>query len=336
MKNLKPVAIFMVLIMSLSMALPAFAQDAEVTETPEEEIPVYIGTLEIVEDDDGDGDIVFTTLEGDVFIIAPAGSFNPSFLNNDPELDDNGEVIVILFQLEGNIVSEGDADNPPTLQVTVFVVYDLETDTDGDGIPDLEDLCPEVAPLEGDVHADTDGDGIGDACDDFNLENDLDNDGVADDVDICPTVANPTDENGFQMYLFDADPTDGIAVLDSCFETVIEDEDGADDETGEGGFYCRNRDVQHPNGGRIAEAYDVDYATLIADFCGDEGGRRGWGVIRNELRAEAGNTNGNNGNGNANGNNGNGNANGNNGNGNGNNGNNGNGNGNGNRGNRNG
>ncbi|WP_406685228.1 OmpA family protein [Seonamhaeicola sp. MEBiC1930] len=73
------------------------------------------------------------------------------------------------------------------------------TDTDGDGIYDKDDACPEVAGLEAfNGCPDTDGDGIEDSKDDCPNEAglaelngcpDADGDGVADNKDNCPTVA---------------------------------------------------------------------------------------------------------------------------------------------------
>ncbi|ULC59625.1 OmpA family protein [Flaviramulus sp. BrNp1-15] len=73
------------------------------------------------------------------------------------------------------------------------------TDTDGDGIYDKDDACPEVAGLEAfNGCPDTDGDGIEDSKDDCPNEAglaemngcpDTDGDGIADKEDNCPTVA---------------------------------------------------------------------------------------------------------------------------------------------------
>ncbi|MDX1277319.1 OmpA family protein [Oceanihabitans sediminis] len=90
------------------------------------------------------------------------------------------------------------------------------TDTDGDGIYDKDDACPEVPGLpEFNGCPDTDGDGIEDAKDDCPNEAgpaelngcpDTDGDGVADKDDKCPTVAGLKSLNGCP----DADG-DGVA-----------------------------------------------------------------------------------------------------------------------------
>ncbi|GAA4276083.1 OmpA family protein [Aquimarina mytili] len=79
-------------------------------------------------------------------------------------------------------------------------------DTDGDGIYDKDDECPDVPGLkEFNGCPDTDGDGITDAKDDcpdtaglaeFNGCPDTDGDGVADPKDECPTVAGLPALNG--------------------------------------------------------------------------------------------------------------------------------------------
>jgi len=92
-------------------------------------------------------------------------------------------------------------------------------DTDGDGIVDGSDACPEVAGLaEFQGCPDTDGDGIADkddACPDVagpkSLQGcpDKDGDGVADKNDKCPDVAGPKENAGCPWP-----DTDGDGVLD--------------------------------------------------------------------------------------------------------------------------
>ena len=91
------------------------------------------------------------------------------------------------------------------------------TDTDGDGVFDKDDACPEVAGLkEFNGCPDTDNDGIKDADDAcpevaglaaLNGCPDTDGDGIADKDDACPTVAGTKANNG-------CPDTDGDGVVD--------------------------------------------------------------------------------------------------------------------------
>lgn len=79
-------------------------------------------------------------------------------------------------------------------------------DSDGDGIPDKDDDCPQTAGLpEFNGCPDTDGDGIPDNVDDcpdeagskeLNGCPDSDGDGIADKYDDCPDEAGPKENNG--------------------------------------------------------------------------------------------------------------------------------------------
>lgn len=92
-------------------------------------------------------------------------------------------------------------------------------DTDGDGVLDKDDSCPSVAGLASFQGCpDTDGDGIQDsedACPDvvgvkaLNGCPDADGDGITDKEDKCPTVAGPKANNGCPWP-----DTDGDGVLD--------------------------------------------------------------------------------------------------------------------------
>jgi len=81
-------------------------------------------------------------------------------------------------------------------------------DSDGDGIPDANDNCPNFQNAN---QADGDGDGVGDACDNclgmFNPDQaDADNDGVGDLCDGCPSFAG----TGVNSYVI-AGPGVGIS-----------------------------------------------------------------------------------------------------------------------------
>ena len=93
------------------------------------------------------------------------------------------------------------------------------TDTDGDGIYDKHDLCPEVPGLEEfNGCPDSDGDGIEDSKDacpelaglaEYNGCPDTDGDGVSDNNDTCPNEAGPVANNGCPWK-----DSDGDGVLD--------------------------------------------------------------------------------------------------------------------------
>lgn len=102
-----------------------------------------------------------------------------------------------------------------------------DDDTDGDGIEDGDDNCPDIfnpiRPVDGGKQADSDGDGVGDACDPCPL---------AKDTDDCDAV-NPSDKDG-----------DGIInALDNC-------------------PFDKNPDQADADGNGIGDACDVTAATI--------------------------------------------------------------------------
>jgi hypothetical protein len=90
-------------------------------------------------------------------------------------------------------------DTPLAQEFMTFHVGGISPDSDGDGIPDNIDNCPDVYNPD---QADSDGDGVGDACD---TGNDSDGDGVPDDEDNCPNTYNP-----------DQADSDGDGIGDAC------------------------------------------------------------------------------------------------------------------------
>ena len=72
-----------------------------------------------------------------------------------------------------------------TASTCVATCETSEPDSDGDGVPDAEDNCPDVPNPSQD---DSDGNGIGNACD---PNTDTDGDGIADRDDACPNTVLP-------------------------------------------------------------------------------------------------------------------------------------------------
>jgi len=97
------------------------------------------------------------------------------------------------------------------------LIPNADTDTDRDGVPDIEDNCPALFnPSQGD----NDGDGIGNVCANLYTD-DVDSDGIEDWYDNCPNTFNP-----------DQADADGDGVGDLCvdeLELFDSDGDGIED-----------------------------------------------------------------------------------------------------------
>jgi len=128
-------------------------------------------------------------------------------------------------------------------------------DTDGDGIADCVDNCPDFASTD---QTDSDGDGVGDACDacpnDPMGTLDSDGDGVCDYQDNCPNSINPQQDD---------EDMDGVGdVCDACPNAP-----GFVDTDGDG--VCDSSDDDDDNDG-VADVNDID--PLNPFICGDSDG----------------------------------------------------------------
>ncbi|TLU65287.1 PHB depolymerase family esterase [Thalassotalea litorea] len=163
-------------------------------------------------------------------------------------------------------------------------------DSDGDGVADSLDNCPNAANAN---QADNDNDGIGNVCDstpDGNIL-DADNDGVNDSIDNCPNTANAdqadNDNDGIGNVcdatpdgtIADAD-SDGIEdALDNCPLIANADQADADadgtgdvcDATPNGDFACVEytaSNYSHVSAGRATNNLGIAYAVGSNDNLG--------------------------------------------------------------------
>ncbi|WP_299115898.1 choice-of-anchor B family protein [uncultured Winogradskyella sp.] len=159
------------------------------------------------------------------------------------------------------------------ISVTIISCKDDDTaieiiDTDGDGIADDDDNCPNTANSN---QEDSDNDGVGDAC-----NGDSDNDGVIDGDDNCPNTENAdqldTDNDGIGDVCDTDDDGDGIDdVDDNC--PLIPNPDQEDNDNDGIGDIC---DVDDDNDG-VED--DVDNCPLNSNSGQEDGDNDGIGDV---------------------------------------------------------
>ncbi|WP_226661166.1 PHB depolymerase family esterase [Microbulbifer aggregans] len=144
-------------------------------------------------------------------------------------------------------IADGDSSCAGPVQACSSNTGEETADTDGDGIEDTLDNCPNTANAG---QEDNDGDGIGNACDSTpdGEPLDSDGDGVNDSVDNCPAVANAGQEDN-----------DGDGIGNAC------------DSTPDGDVACTEytaNNYNHVQAGRATTNGSYAYAVGSGDYLG--------------------------------------------------------------------
>ena len=144
---------------------------------------------------------------------------------NIPITVENGSFTASYTSFEQNtaeIVFTTLNSNDSSVTDSVTIEYGTSSDSDSDGVLDINDNCPNTPNPD---QADTDGDGQGDACDD-----DIDGDGVLNGDDNCPLTPNPSQAD-----------SDGDGVGDTCDNCInVSNPDQADSDNDGVGDACED------------------------------------------------------------------------------------------------
>lgn len=170
--------------------------------------------------------------------IVNNGTANIAILANELPSTFTNPIIIDSYSTTSTIgrgcITEGYLSMSPNCGITGF-------DNDGDGIPFIDDNCPDTANAN---QLDMDGDGIGDVCDNCPSasnpsQSDYDGDGLG---DVCDSAGNLQSENNVGIGISDpnfkleidgslfinADPSNGALVLKSadgsCWRMIATDE----------------------------------------------------------------------------------------------------------------
>ncbi|MFH1723779.1 MAG: thrombospondin type 3 repeat-containing protein, partial [Elusimicrobiota bacterium] len=197
---------------------------------------------------------VTITLTGSV----PSGSPSFSIASNPSHGTLSGTPPVVTYSPAQDYIGPDSftfrITNGVSTSIAAMVSIDVKCqDTDGDGLCDDADNCPQAANPG---QEDADGNGLGDACNDAE---DADGDDYADALDNCPQAHNPgqedTDGNGLGDACNDAEDADGddyADALDNCPQAA---NPGQEDTDGNGlGDACN--DAEDPDGDEYADALD--------------------------------------------------------------------------------
>ncbi|NHN39740.1 hypothetical protein G8764_20755 [Pseudomaricurvus alcaniphilus] len=208
-------------------------------------------------------------------------------VNNADGADDSGNPVFMLASVNDTTRIEFQMRRAAfayTAELQQFVDDIAPVDSDGDGIPDNEDACPQ------DPDNDVDGDGVCGDVDECPLDadNDIDGDGICGDVDACPfDIDNDSDSDG-SCDSEDACPNDPLDDVDGdgvCGDVDICPIDAADDSDNDGSCdsddicpadpdndidgdgFCANEDICPTDPGNDS---DEDGICFADDLCPDD------------------------------------------------------------------
>lgn len=161
---------------------------------------LYASTEHVLEDGDSGGTFTSAPFDADGPVIAllsqTSGGIFGAVPWNEPSPDTERPIDWIWRVLD----PEGRCTSGSTQACVWDGTTDVLPDADGDGLPDMRDLCPNDSTMASGAlvrdgqHVDSDGDYVGDDCDPHPgvCEHlDSDGDGLPDDLDPCPFVAVP-------------------------------------------------------------------------------------------------------------------------------------------------
>ncbi|MFK5959256.1 MAG: alpha-amylase family glycosyl hydrolase, partial [Lutibacter sp.] len=154
--------------------------------------------------------IVLRHASMDVVII---GNFDVTSKSITPQFTQTGTWYEYFTDTEKNVTNTSESISLNPGEYRLYSTMNLSTiDSDGDGILDSVDNCPDTANTD---QADTDGDGVGDVCD-LTPTGDDDNDGVDNSIDQCENTTAGAMVDAAGCYMLSSNNFSIEVVSETC------------------------------------------------------------------------------------------------------------------------